>query len=90
MEDLADAILALQAGQIAQTRMLRALIASHPAPEALRLAWEAFAIPTLTANAVHRIGGTRPPKIHDAVETAMREWSERLAADLPPREPRRD
>lgn len=82
MEELIAAVRGLQANQIAQTRMLRALIASHPAPDALRLAWKAFSVPSAVDASLGRISDPSQATAHDAVAQAIRAWDARLERDL--------
>lgn len=82
MEELIDTVRELQAQQIAQSRMLRALIASHPAPDALRLAWSAFSVPSLVDTSLARISEPDRALIHDAIADAIQAWTARLERDL--------
>lgn len=79
---IADAIIGLQAGQIAQARMLRALIASHPRPVALRDAWNRFSAPSIANAEASRAIDPARATVHAALARELEDWSRRLAQDL--------
>lgn len=85
MEDIeivSEAIRGLQAGQIAQGRILRALISSHPNPEALRAAWHRYYGGPVASSSVSKVTDPAREVMHDAVLQAMRDWDRRLEEDL--------
>jgi len=81
-EGIADAIRGLQAGQIAQTRVLRALIASHPDPDAMRAAWLRYSSVSASDAATAKVLDPQRSAIHEANEQAIADWSQRVAQDL--------
>lgn len=81
-EEIAKALRDLQAGQIAQTRVLRALIASHPDPDALRAAWHRYSSPSAADAATAKVLNPERSPVHAAVAEALQAWNERLEADL--------
>lgn len=87
---IGDAIRGLQAGQIAQTRMLRALISTHPNPDALREAWTGFAAGPSAAAATSKVIDPGRAAMHEALARALDDWTRRLEEDLPKRGPRQD
>jgi len=78
-EEIAKALRELQAGQIAQTRVLRALIASHPDPDAL---WHRYSAPSAAEAATAKVLNPERSPVHAAVADALQAWNERLEADL--------
>ncbi len=81
MESIAEAIIGLQAGQIAQARMLRAIISSHPDHEALRHAWHSFVAPSIAEAELSKISDPRRRAMHEALSQALADWDEYLARD---------
>ena len=81
-EQIAEAIRGLQAGQIAQARMVRALISSHPDPDALRAAWHHYAAPSAADAATAKVLDPKRAQMHEAVSEAIQAWNDRLDADL--------
>lgn len=90
VERMIESVRDLQAARIAQARMLRALIASHPNPDALREAWHRFSSPSISDASTSRVLNPERQAIHDAMLLAMKDWGDRLAADLPPPSPPRE
>lgn len=82
-EALAETIRQLQAGQIAQARMLRAIISSHPNPAGLREAWRRFSSPSIAEASMSAISDPGRRAMHDALSLAMKDWDGRLERDLP-------
>lgn len=82
MEVLLPVIRQLQAGQIAQARVIRALIASHPDPDAMRRAWHAYASPSIADAGLAKLGDPSRLEAHQAVADAIQDWDERLEQDL--------
>lgn len=82
MEELIAAVRDLQAGQIAQARVLRALIASHPDPDAMREAWRRYAAPSIAGAGISQATEPARRAVHDAMSQALADWDERLARDL--------
>lgn len=82
-----DAIRGLQAGQIAQTRMLRAIISTHPAPDALREAWKRFHAGPAASAATSKVIDPRRAAMHEALAQSLDDWTRRLEEDLPKRGP---
>lgn len=80
---LVEVINGLQAGQIAQARMLRAIISSHPNPAALRAAWHRFAGAPMADAAASKVLDPRRAAAHHALVQALQDWTDRLEADLP-------
>ena len=83
MDELIEAVRHLQANQIAQSRVLRALIASHPNPKALREAWSRYVSPSLADASLSRVSDPGREPVHSAMLEALQDWDERLASDLP-------
>lgn len=82
MDAIAEAIIGLQAGQVAQTRMLRAVISSHPNPVALRKAWRSFSAPSIADAEVSKISEPSRFPMHDALLQALQDWDAYLDRDL--------
>lgn len=82
MEELIVAIRDLQAAQIAQSRVIRAIIASHPAPDALREAWHRYASPAIAEASTAQIADPERHAVHSALAQAMSDWDARLERDL--------
>ena len=80
---LRDAINGLQAGQIAQARMLRALISTHPNPDALREAWTQFCGGPMASAATSKVTDPDREPAHQALVQALQDWTHRLERDLP-------
>lgn len=80
---LRDVINGLQAGQIAQARMLRAIISTHPDPAALRKAWASYAGGPMASAATSKVIDPGREEAHQALVQAMQDWTERLERDLP-------
>lgn len=83
MEAIADAIRGLQAGQIASTRMLRAIISTHPDPDALRKAWFRYCDAPLASAATSKVIDPARESAHSALVQALQDWTDRLGVDLP-------
>jgi hypothetical protein len=81
-DGIAEAIRGLQAGQIAQARVLRALIASHPDPDAMRAAWLAFSSVSASDAATSKVLNPQRAAIHQANEEAIADWTRRVEQDL--------
>lgn len=81
LELLVEAIRNLQAGQIAQARVLRAIIASHPLPLALQDAWREYAAPSIADVELSKIADPSRRAIHDALALALSDWDAYLARD---------
>jgi len=80
---VAEALRGLQAGQIAQARMLRAIISTHPDPGALREAWRGFSAASIAEASLSAISDPKRREMHEALARAIRDWDERLERDLP-------
>lgn len=83
LHELMDRIRGLQAGQIAQTRMLRAIISTHPDPAALRQAWASYSVPSVTDAALEKAANPDRVALQEALLQALADWSRRLEGDLP-------
>ena len=83
MEQIAEALRYLQAGQIAQTRMLRAIISTHPDGDALRAAWRNFSAPSIADAELAKISDPAQRAVHADLLEALQAWGERLERDLP-------
>lgn len=81
LESLIEAIRNLQAGQTAQGRVLRAIIASHPDPAALQHAWRAYAAPSIADAELSKIADPNRRAIHEALALAFSDWDACLARD---------
>jgi hypothetical protein len=88
MEDfvaqVTNAIRDLQAGQIAQTRMLRAVISTHPNADGLRRAWREFSAPSIVEAELAKTTDPTRRAMHEALLLALKDWDDRLERDLPP------
>ncbi|WP_164087191.1 hypothetical protein [Stenotrophomonas maltophilia] len=82
LEDVAEAIRGLHAEQIAQGRVLRALISSHPNPEAMRKAWARFAAGPASDAAMSKVLQPERIAIYEANEQAIADWTRRVEEDL--------
>lgn len=82
---LAETLRYLMASNIAQARVLRALIASHPNPVAVRGAWLRYGSPSAADAAMKRITDPSREAMQAEIQQCLKDWSERLEADLPPR-----
>lgn len=82
-EQIAEAIRGLQAAQISNTRMLRAIISSHPNPDALKEAWHRFSSTSIADVEMQIAADPARRKMHEALGEALTDWSKRLEQDLP-------
>ena len=87
---VAEAIRGLQAAEIAQARVLRAIIASHPDPDALREAWRRYAAPSIADASLSVATDPQRQAVHQALADALAQWDGYLAHDLPRRGQSRD
>lgn len=78
---LIQAIRELQAGQIAQTRVLKAIIASHPDRDALREAWRRLSSASIADAALSSAADPSRRAIFEALTAALQDWDSRLAED---------
>ena len=81
-EGIVEAIRDLQAGQIANTRLLRAIISSHPDPAALREQWNRFSSTSAADVEMQIAADPARRKTREALVRALKDWSERLDQDL--------
>lgn len=80
---IVGAIRNLQAAQIAQTRVLRALIASHPDPDAMREAWRRYSSGSIADASLAKTTDPERLAVHEAMAEALQAWDARLEQDLP-------
>lgn len=80
---ITEAIRNLQASQIAATRMIRAIISTHPDPVALRKAWQSYASPSIVEAEIRKASDPDRLAIHQALLQALKDWDGRLDRDLP-------
>lgn len=83
MEQILEVIRSLQANQIAQSRVLRAIISTHPDPDALRAAWRNFSVPSVVEAELAKVSDPARVAVHGDLLDALQAWTERLERDLP-------
>jgi hypothetical protein len=79
---IGEALRGLQANQIAQTRLLRAMLKTHPDPESMRAAWRDFSAPLIADAEMSKAGDPGRLAAHQARLEALREWDARVQDDL--------
>jgi len=84
---LMEIIRYLQAGQIAQARVLRALISTHPEPEWMRRAFARYSSDLWMQEYLLSQSEPERAPAHAAIAQAIEDWRSRLERDLPKDEP---
>lgn len=80
---IAETLRDLQAARIAQARMLRSLIASHPNPDALREAWLRFSSASISDASTSKALNPELQAIDEALLLALKDWGDHLEEDSP-------
>lgn len=78
MDELAEVISELQAAQIAQSRVLQALIETHPAPKALKETWLRYGSPVAASAATD--AAMKDRAADRALLYHLDRWSQRIEA----------
>lgn len=72
----------LQASHIAMTRMLRAIIATHPDPKALRDAWHRYAAMPVVEAEIQKAADPSKMVATQALLDELQQWNSILEEDL--------
>lgn len=81
LDRLTEAVRQLQANQIADALMIRAIIASHPDPDCLHAHWDAFYAKALSEFGLSKAAEPHRALVHQACADAATRWNLQIDED---------